>query len=235
MAAGSARGSALIRPYLTLMTLPSSTTAVELGGLTARDLELIAAVDSVRVLERARTQAAEVGLGNGRRGRLPHLGAGQGIVAPAEQVGQAVTGGRGGLTRRSRAHEIQSCAARPITAAAPEPPARSRMLMNSLPPSGRVLRSHRGLPSVFPVNALLLSFLLAGAPSPDAAGAVPCAECVTWEVTRAQGEHLAAVEGSLQGLELLIRPATGDSESRGPVERVVRPRGQRRPRREPNA
>jgi hypothetical protein len=63
------------------------------------------------------------------------------------------------------------------------------------------------------VNALLLSLLVGAAPTADAAvPAVPCAACITWEVTRAQAEHLAATPGSLEGLEVLLRPAAHEAD-----------------------
>lgn len=63
------------------------------------------------------------------------------------------------------------------------------------------------------MNTLLLSVLLGAVPSPDAAAAgVPCAACITWEVTRAQAEHLARMEGSLEGLEMLIRRASHEAD-----------------------
>jgi hypothetical protein len=62
------------------------------------------------------------------------------------------------------------------------------------------------------LSVLFLSLLL-GVPTAPAAGeAIPCAACVTWEVTAAQAGELLESSGSLEGVDLLIRASAGDAD-----------------------
>ena len=59
---------------------------------------------------------------------------------------------------------------------------------------------------------LPLMLLQAAAPAAVAAEPPPCAACVTWEVTTPQAVELLATPGSLDGLDLLIRSASGEPD-----------------------
>jgi len=76
-----------------------------------------------------------------------------------------------------------------------------------------VLRSARGLEAAeIPLNTLLLPLVLLGPATGAPPPAAPCAACVTWELTLTQAALLLAAPGSLEGLDLLLRPGPGDAD-----------------------
>lgn len=59
---------------------------------------------------------------------------------------------------------------------------------------------------------LALLFLPAGPPEATASATAPCAACVAWEATAGQVTELLARPGSLEGLDVLVRWASGEPD-----------------------